>query len=71
MPRSTLLALLGPFVALALLAGCERGAAALSSHTVQVGPTEEADVLWVQKGGVIYRCTGRGERPVCTPVPAD
>lgn len=51
---------------LLLLSGCAQGPYALSSHTVQVGPNEEADVVWIQLRGEVYRCTGRGERPVCT-----
>ncbi len=52
-------------------AGCSPGASGLSSHTVQVGPTEEVDVIWIQKAGQVYRCTGKGERPVCERVTAD
>ena len=54
-------------LALFVLAGCEKGPYALSSHTVQVGPNEEADVVWIQLRGQVYRCTGRGEKPVCVP----
>lgn len=62
----------GLFTIVALLAtGCSSGPAGLSSHTVQVGPSQEVDVVWIQKGGQVYRCTGRGERPVCEQVPTD
>jgi hypothetical protein len=54
-------------VALTLLTACEKGPYALSSHTVQVGPNEEADVVWIQLRGEVYRCTGRDEKPVCVP----
>jgi hypothetical protein len=54
-----------------LVAGCSPSASALSSHTVQVAPAQEVDVVWIQRGGQVYRCTGRGERPVCERVAAD
>jgi uncharacterized ParB-like nuclease family protein len=52
-------------------AACSPSASGLSSHTVQVGPAEEVDVIWIQKAGQVYRCTGKGERPVCERVAAD
>ncbi len=40
----------------------------LSSHTIQVAPGQEADVLWMLYGGVLVRCTGQGQRPTCVKV---
>ena len=52
-------------------AGCSSSASGLSSHTVQVAPDQEVDVVWIQKAGQVYRCTGKGERPVCERVTAE
>ncbi|MBL9026223.1 MAG: hypothetical protein JNL21_28775 [Myxococcales bacterium] len=61
-----------PFLlSLFTLAGCAQAPSGLSSHTVQVGPAQEVDVVWIQKGGQVYRCTGSGGRPVCEHVPTD
>ena len=50
---------------------CAQAPSGLSSHTVQVGPSQEVDVVWIQKGSQVYRCTGSGGRPVCERVPTE
>lgn len=54
--------------ALAGATGCATQVAPLSSHTIQVAPNQEADVLWMLKGGRLVRCTGQGGKPSCTEV---
>jgi hypothetical protein len=50
------------------LGGCAHPVAALSSHTIQVAPNQEADVLWMIKDGQLVRCTGEGGKPACVTV---
>jgi hypothetical protein len=41
--------------------------AALSTHTVQVGPEQSTDVVWIEDShGTVYRCTG-ANGPSCQP----
>jgi hypothetical protein len=42
--------------------------ASLASHTIQVAPTQEADVIWLLKDDRLIRCTGEGTKPSCTVV---
>lgn len=60
---NTLLA--GLVVASLAALGCKPLPNAESSHTLQVGPTEEMDVVWVRKGNNVYRCAPTGDTPVC------
>jgi hypothetical protein len=49
-------------------AGCV-SISALSSHTLQVGPDRQTDVVWiVDRGRTVYRCTNEAGGPVCTRV---
>jgi hypothetical protein len=45
--------------------GCKPIPNAESSHTLQVGPTEQRDVVWVRKGDDVYRCAPIGDAPIC------
>ena len=40
----------------------------LSTHTAKTGPDTEADIIWIQKGELVYRCSNTQSGPVCTPV---
>ncbi len=59
-----------------LLGGCAppvvSNYASLSTHTLQVAPDKQADVVWLQRYAdgefILMRCHNGAEGPVCTKV---
>ena len=47
-------------------AGCATPINGVSSHTLKVGPDQEADVVWVRRNGEdLYRCALAQNGPIC------
>jgi hypothetical protein len=44
---------------------------AVASHTIQTGPTQEADVVWIVAKGKFRRCAAFNGVPRCTIVEID
>jgi len=51
---------------LSLLGGCfGMPITVLSSHSLAAGPDTQVDAVWIEKDGVIRRCTNSQNGPVC------
>ncbi len=54
-----------------LASGCATRAHAVSSHTVQVAPGQETDVVWFARDDeTVFRCVGQGATASCSAVRA-